>query len=529
MIGSSHFGFVCLTSSPSCQPDACTLRAAVSARNASAGRIDFLWQEAETVNLATLDATAQAELVRSREVSATELVEAAIERIEKLAPTLNAVIHRRFDGARAEAKSADPLAQPFPGVPLVLKDAGCQQAGEPHCQGMAALRDSGFRETRDAWLTERFRAAGFAVVGRANAPELCTLPTTEPVAYGATRNPWSLDHSTGGSSGGSAAAVAAGLVPVAHASDGGGSIRMPASCCGLVGLKPSRGRISRGPMEGESWGGLSVEGVVTRSVRDTASVLDCVAGPGVGDPDFAPPLRGSLRQAAARAMEDSDDALRIGVRTEAFGDGDPTHPDCVAATEKAAAALATLGHELSLGGPAALDDERIPTAQGVVLAASLAASLAVWSERIGREISLDELEPVNATAIEAGRALRAVDVITARNALHAYARRVVAWWESFDLLLTPTLTDPPPRLGEVRGDLSAEDGLALGRRFGWLTPPFNITGQPAISLPVHWSKAGLPVGVQLVAAPGREDLLVRVAAQLETTFDWASRRAPCHA
>ena len=187
------------------------------------------------MNLATLDATAQAELVRSREVAATELVEAAIERIEKLDPTLNAVIHRRFEKAREEAKRADPDAQPFPGVPLVLKDAGCQQAGEPHHQGMAVLRDSGFRETRDAWLTERFRAAGFAVVGRANAPELCTLPTTEPVAYGATRNPWSLDHSTGGSSGGSAAAVAAGLVPVAHASDGGGSIRMPASCCATGG------------------------------------------------------------------------------------------------------------------------------------------------------------------------------------------------------------------------------------------------------------------------------------------------------
>ncbi|NQZ99102.1 MAG: amidase [Myxococcales bacterium] len=481
------------------------------------------------MNLATLDATAQAELVRSREVAATELVEAAIERIEKLDPTLNAVIHRRFEKAREEAKRADPDAQPFPGVPLVLKDAGCQQAGEPHHQGMAVLRDSGFRETRDAWLTERFRAAGFAVVGRANAPELCTLPTTEPVAYGATRNPWSLDHSTGGSSGGSAAAVAAGLVPVAHASDGGGSIRMPASCCALVGLKPSRNRISRGPMEGESWGGLSVEGVVTRSVRDTASVLDCIAGSDVGDPGFAPPLRGSLREEAARAMTDSSGALRIGVRSEAFVGGDPTDPDCVAAVEKTAAALEGLGHELSPGGPEALDDEGILATQGVVVAASLAASLEVWSERIGREIALDELEPVNASAIQAARALRAVDYITARNALHAYARRVVAWWETRDLLLTPTLTDPPPRLGEVRGDLSAEDGLALRRRFGWLTPPFNITGQPAISLPVHWTAAGLPIGVQLVAAPGREDLLVRVAAQLEATFDWASRRAPCHA
>lgn len=480
-----------------------------------------------TVDLARLDATAQAELTRAGECTPGELVEAGIRRIEALDPQLNAVIHPRFQRAREDARRRDPARQPFAGVPLVVKDASCQQAGEPHHQGMRALRDADFRETRDAWLSERFQAAGFVILGRSNAPELCTLPTTEPLAYGATRNPWSLEHSTGGSSGGSAAAVAAGLVPVAHGGDGGGSIRMPASCCGLVGLKPSRDRISRGPHEGQSWAGLSTDGVMTRSVRDTAAVFDCVAGAKAGDPGHPPPLRGTLLEAFHAARESPP--LRIGVRAEAFVGADPPHPETLRALSLAEAALRDCGHRLEADGPSELDDERIPAIQGQIVAACLAASLSQWEQRIGREIPLDELEGINARTVEAGRGLSAADHATALGELHAYARRVVPWWEDHDLLLTPTLTDPPPRLGEIHAELSTEEAVGLRRRFGWLTPPWNITGQPAISLPVHWNPEGLPIGVQLVAAPGREDLLVGVAAQLEAYFAWEERRAPLHA
>lgn len=479
-----------------------------------------------TLNLATLDATDQAALVRGGEVRPRELVEAAIARIESLDGLLNAVIHRRFERALVEAEAADPETQPFAGVPLLLKDASAQQAGEPHHQGMAVLRDADFRESQDSWLVERFRAAGFVVLGRTNAPELCSMPTTEPVAYGASRNPWNVEYSTGGSSGGSAAAVAAGLTPVAHASDGGGSIRMPASCCGLVGLKPSRARITRGPLEGEGWGGLSTEGVLTRSVRDTAAILECIEGPGVGDPGFAPPLARSLRDAAAHPFVGT--GLRVGVRTEAFGDGDPTHPDCLAAVDIARATLEDLGYAVSDDAPP-IDDEHVAAAQGLLVGASLAATVESIGQRLGREVSLEELEPINRVTIEAARTRSAVELAAAQRELHAYTRRVVSWWTTCDLLLTPTLTDPPPRLGEIRGDLSPEEGLALRRRFGWLTPPWNITGQPAISVPVGQSPLGLPIGVQLVAAPGREDVLVRVAAALENVLGLGERRAPTHA
>ena len=479
------------------------------------------------MDLAALDATAQSELVRAGECTPAELVEAGIQRIEALDPRINAIIHRRFERAREEAARRDPARQPFAGVPLVVKDASCQQAGEPHHQGMRALRDADFRETRDAWLCERFQAAGFVILGRSNAPELCTLPTTEPQAYGPTRNPWSLEHSTGGSSGGSAAAVAAGLVPVAHGGDGGGSIRMPASCCGLVGLKPSRDRITRGPHEGQSWAGLSTDGVMTRSVRDTAAVFDCVAGARPGDPGHPPPLQGTLQKAILDFP--GHPPLRIGVRAEAFVGADPPHPETLRALSIAQRALDDCGHRLEEGGPSEVDDPEIPTLQGQVVAACLAASVAEWGARIGREIPLGELEGINARTVEAGRALSAADYAKALDELHAYGRRVVAWWGDHDLLLTPTLTDPPPRLGEIHADLSPEEAVGLRRRFGWLTPPWNISGQPAISLPVHWSPEGLPIGVQLVAAPGREDLLVGVAAQLEAHFGWAERRAPIQA
>ncbi|MBW2426614.1 MAG: amidase [Deltaproteobacteria bacterium] len=468
------------------------------------------------------DAHDLAAQVRAGECSAREQVEAAIARVEKLDPEINAVVHPRFEAALREAEEVDPARQLFAGVPILIKDAGCPIAGEPHHQGMRALREADLRESESAWLVDRLRAAGFVIIGRTNVPEMTSLPTTEPLAYGATRNPWSLEHSAGGSSGGSAAAVAAGMVPIAHASDGGGSTRMPASCCGLVGLKPTRGRLTRGPQEGVAWGGLAIDGFVTRSVRDTAAVLDAAMGPGPGDPEHAPALPRSL----VAALAERPNGLRIGVRTSGFVGSDATHPEVAHAVEGTAAALEALGHRVGQGGPAVLDDEAIPEAQGAVVATAQAVLLDQLGRRIGREIDPGELEPVNARTVEAARGLGAVDYATAMTELQAYARRVAAWWEEHDLLLMPTITDLTPRLGEVRGDASLDALAALRQRFGWLTPPWNITGQPAISLPVAWSGGGLPIGVQLVAATGREDLLVSVAARLEEVYEWVERKPP---
>ncbi len=484
------------------------------------------------MNLAHLDATDQADLVRRGELTATELVQAAIERIESVDPQLNAVIHRRFERALGEARHVVPESQPFAGVPIVLKDAGCPQAGEPHHAGLRPLRDCDFRESRDSWLVESFRAAGFVVVGRSNAPEMACMATTEPLAYGPTRNPWNLEHSTGGSSGGSAAAVAAGLVPVAHGSDGGGSIRMPASCCGLVGLKPARGRLTLGPADAEHWGGFSTDGVLTRSVRDTAVIIDWIAGPGCGDPYAAHALSRTLSAALTAGSDTrSEDRLklRIGVRREAFGKGDPTNPEIIAAIDLAESMLTELGHQLRPASPGGLEEDAIPGIQGVVVSSCVAAALDAWSERIGREIGLDEIEPLNARTVQAGRSRGAVEHVRAIAELQAFSRRVVAWWQEHDLLLLPTITDLTPRLGEMHADLSPEELAALRRRLGWLTPPWNITGQPAISLPLARSGFGLPIGIQLVAAPGREDLLIEVARSLERMADWSRSRPPAHA
>ncbi len=477
-------------------------------------------------DLAVLDATAQAELVRRREASPRELVDAAIARIEKVNPKLNAVIMPLFEKARAQAAAALPDG-PFRGVPFLLKDLICHSAGDPYHAGMRLLRELRWVEPDDTYLAARFRAAGFVLCGRTNVPELGPVPTTEPIAYGPTRNPWDPTRSPGGSSGGSAAAVAAGMVPAAHANDGGGSIRIPASECGLVGLKPSRGRVSFGPDAGEGWAGMSIEHAVTRSVRDSAAILDAIAGYVVGDPYTAPaPVRPFREEVSA-----PPGALRIGLLVAAPGGQVRVHPDCVAAARDAARLLESLGHRIEDSHPAALDDEDSAMAPVTVIAAWTARDLAHWSARTGREIGPRDVEPMIWGIAEMGRGVSAVEYIQAVEKLHAYGRRVTRWWsDGFDVLLTPTLPEPPPRLGEFDAT-PAEPlrGFARGGAFVVFTLPFNVTGQPAISLPLHWSAEGLPIGVQLVGAYGREDVLIRLAAQLEAARPWKDRRPPIRA
>jgi amidase len=468
------------------------------------------------------DATGLAELVRRGEVGAGELVDAAIGRIEAVDPHLNAVIHPRFDRARQEARGPLPDG-PFCGVPFLLKDIACHSAGDPFHEGMRLLRDLGWRARTDTHLATRFKAAGLVVVGRTNVPELGLVPTTEPQAYGPTRNPWAVSRSPGGSSGGSAVAVAARLVPAAHASDGGGSIRIPASACGLVGLKPSRGRTSLGP-EGYSSAFLAVEHVVSRSVRDTAGLLDAVAGPMPGDPYVAPL---PARRYAAEVGADPG-RLRVGLMAEAPGRMAPVHPECVAAAESTARLLESLGHTVEQAHPAVLDSPDWPRNFLALWTAGAASSLDRWSRRTGQRIGPDDVEAVTWTLAEMGRPLDAVGLLSTLAWLHDASRQMAEWWAGppgFDLLLTPTLTEPPVPLGTFASAVDNPlQGVMRAAAFTPFTPAFNVSGQPAISLPLHQSADGLPLGVQLVATYGREDVLLRVAGQLEEACPWTARR-----
>ena len=474
-----------------------------------------------TDDYAWMDATAQAELVRAGEVTPAELVDAAIARIEKLNPQLNAVIHRLDD--KAAAAAIDPALPdgPFRGVPSLVKDGVCHTAGDPfHC-GMQVLKDVDWHEDTDTWLAQRYRAAGFVFVGKTNLPELASSVTTEPLAYGATHNPWSPEHSPGGSSGGAAAAVAAGIVAAAHGNDMGGSIRVPSSACGLVGLKPTRGRTTLGPDFGEFWGPLTHEHALTRTVRDSAAILDAVAGPRPGDPYTAPaPSR-------PYASEVGADTGRLRIGTVITGvDGAEVHPECVAAVEATAKALEDLGHDV---GAAKVDALQTPDTGFLgIYGSAIARDLDRWGERIGRTLTPSDLDPMNAVTAELGRSISGPQYVAATEAANDFSRRIASWWSGGDdVLVTPTMPHPPFRLGEVAPD--TDDVMAALPRMGaacMFTMPFNMTGQPAISLPLHWTADGLPVGVQFVAAYGREDVLIRLAAQLEQAKPWAGRRPP---
>jgi amidase len=463
----------------------------------------------------TLDACAQAELVRRGEATPGELVERAIERIQRLDPELNAVIHPLFDKARAAAQDPALPDGPFRGVPFLVKDAVCHTAGDPYHLGMRFLKEREFVATHDTELARRFRAAGFVFVGKTNTPELAMSASTEPRAYGASHNPWNLAHSTGGSSGGSAAAVAAGMVAAAHANDMGGSIRIPASFCGLVGLKPNRARTTLAPHLSEYWGPLTHEHVVTRSVRDSAAILDAIHGPAPGDPYTAPaPARPFREEVGA-----NPGSLRIGFVENA--ESVEIHRECASAVEQTAQLLAELGHRVEPFEHRVLERHK----PGPWIQAGLARDLDRWSERLGDPIGQDDVEPVNWLMAEAGRALDGAQYVKAAEEAWAWAREVYRpWSDGLDILLTPTAPLPPPQLGWLAPDVALGDLLSRLAQTTIFTLPFDVTGQPAISLPLHWSQEGLPIGVQLIGATGREDVLFRLASQLEEARPWAGRR-----
>jgi amidase len=478
-------------------------------------------------DLSRLDATAQAELVRTRKASPLELVDAAIDRIERVNPKLNAVIHRFFERSREQARNGSLPDGPFRGVPFLLKDLFGHAEGDPVHFGTRFLKEIDFRVPHDSYLAAKFRAAGFVFLGRTNVPELGILPATEPDAYGATHNPWNPAHSTGGSSGGSAAAVASGMVPAAHANDGGGSIRIPASECGLVGLKPSRGRTSFGPDVAEGVGGLAAEGVVTRTVRDTAGILDAVHGYMPGDPYTAPLPTRPFRAEVGAPVE----RLRIGLMTATPAGMAPVHPECAKGAEQTGRLLAELGHAVEPAHPAALDEIDMSRHFSVMYAVQLAGTMNAFERFIGRSLGAGDFDPFNWALAELGRNLPVSQYLETEDWIGGFTRRVASWWaDGFDLLVTPTLPEPPPPLGYFKPDPidPTSTGLRASAFASW-TCPFNMTGQPAISLPLHWTPDGLPVGIQLVAAYGREDLLLRVAAALEQAAPWKDRRPTIHA
>lgn len=422
-----------------------------------------------------------------------------------------------FERALEQARGPLP-AGPLAGVPFLLKDLGAWQAGVPQTSGSRAFRD--FRPSADGPLVTAYRAAGLIIVGRTNTPEFGNHSTTEPVLFGPTLNPWALDRTVGGSSGGSAAAVASGMVPAASAGDGAGSIRIPASCCGVFGLKPSRGRVSRSPA-GEEVGGFNVRHAISRSVRDSAALLDAIRGTAPGDPYFAiPPERPYLDEVGL-----APDRLRIAWSDVApLGTG--VDPECVAAVRRSASLLESLGHDVEVAAPEF--DAEVMIGPMVLVWAVGNLEEATEAERIlGRQLRVDELEDTTWELVEHGRRFSALDLINAVGELGAAARAIAPFFQTYDAWLTPTLARPPEHLGVLnRSQGGAEEWWRFDCEFNAWNPIANITGQPAMSVPLHWTADGLPVGSLITGRYGDEATLFRLAAQLEQARPWADRLPP---
>jgi amidase len=466
-------------------------------------------------DLAWLDATDQAELVRTKQVKPDELVDAAQRRIEQLNATLNAVV-TPIDPAPA----ADG---PFTGVPFLVKDLACEIAGTRFTEGSRFCAD--YVSSHSQELALRYQRAGLVILGKSNTCEFGLMPAAEPDLFGATHNPWKHGYSTNGSSGGSAAAVASGMVPMAHANDMGGSIRYPASWCGLFGLKPTRARVPMGPEYGEFPGGFAMEHAVTRSVRDSAALLDAVAGPELGDPYFAPPQP----RPYADEVRTEPGRLRIAVSTTPRG-GQTVHPDYAAAAQDAIELLAELGHDVTEARPDVFDDA-YDTAFGTAYGGGFPWIIAYWIRKLGREPGPDDIEPRTRAFYERGRTIPTADYLLALEEISRITRRVAAFFESYDVWMTPTLGGPPVPLGVMKG--TPTDPLrgneAMGTFLMFDGELANMTGNPAMSVPLAADAEGVPIGIHFMARFGDEATLFRLAGQLEQARPWAGRRPPISA
>jgi amidase/6-aminohexanoate-cyclic-dimer hydrolase len=464
----------------------------------------------------SLDALGLAEAVRRGDVKPAELLEVAIARAEAVEPAVHSIAIPMYEEARREVQRGVP-AGPFHGVPFLLKDLHLLYTGARTTYGSRLFADH--VADHDSELTLRYRRAGLVVFGKSASPEFGITTTTESALFGATRNPWNLGHTAGGSSGGAAAAVAAGIVPAAHASDGGGSIRVPASCCGLFGLKPTRARTPMGPDAGEGWSGMSVNHVISRSVRDSAALLDATHGPAPGDPYHAPPpARPFLAEVGA-----DPGRLRIALQTQTWN-GTETDPECAAAARSAARLLEGLGHRVE-EATLQVDAQAFARASQVIIAANLRAKVMDRAAALGRALRDDDVEPVTRMMVDMAAGAGADEYARSIQTIHALGRRLEAFLARFDVILSPTLAVPPVEIGRL--SLRNPDRQALmatlGRTIGY-TQLFNATGNPAASLPLAWSAAGLPIGVQIAGRFGDEATLLRVSAQLEQAAPWQDRR-----
>ncbi|WP_024520876.1 amidase [Bradyrhizobium sp. Tv2a-2] len=458
------------------------------------------------------DAIGLAELIAKRKISAEEVLEAAIDRAEQVNPRINAIVHKQYEQARraVNAQSADG---PLKGVPYLIKDLGLGtfQNGEPATICSKLFKD--FVSGHDSAYVKRCKRAGLVIMGRSSTPEFGINPSTEPRLYGPCRNPWNLEHSTGGSSGGAAAAVSAGILPVAHATDGGGSIRMPAAHCGLFGLKPSRGRISMAPDGGEGWGGLSNIHVVSRSVRDSALMLDCTAGPELGDPYSVPLPSGTFLDATKRTPPKLKIALMLKDHR-----GAKLHPDCYKAVEGAAKLCADLGHIIEEADPKIDLVELYPMNRRISASNIARVCTARW-KALGREPNPDDLETITWAAYQRGLGVTAVEYVEAIAAAHAAGRQMANFLTTYDVILSTTC-GPPPKLGYF--DMSGDVKLHADRMINYLgvTPLHNAAGTPAMAIPLHWTEGGLPIGVHFAGRYGEEETLLSLAAQLEAAQPW---------
>ncbi|MFV0526862.1 MAG: amidase [Acidimicrobiales bacterium] len=476
-----------------------------------------------------MDAVELATRIGAREITPAEAVAAAVERARRVNGDLNAIIAERYEAALEAAATVDPSAGvgPLAGVPTLVKDCGTPGKGEPDYQGNRVLKALGNTADHDCNVVTRLREGGLVSLGRTHSPEFAAgngPATCETEAFGATRNPWDPTRTAMGSSGGAAAAVAAGIVPLAHGNDGGGSIRVPAAACGLVGLKPTRGRISWGPDAGEFWFGAATMGMLSRSVRDTAAGLDVLTGWTPGDHYTAPPPERPFLKELGR----DPGHLRVGLCTH--HPRDRLDPSGAAAVAAVGDALADAGHDVSVAHPESYFDKDMLRAFVTMIDANITFTMNSYEARIGRPWTEDDVEHDTWQAYCRGRKVSAADYVAVTNTLNQCGRRISQWWEgdgAFDLLVTPTMGAPAPSLGYL-----IEEGVNRNHRLADILPytqQSNITGQPAISLPLHSTDDGLPVGVQFVARFGAEALLLRLAARLEQSMPWADRRPPVYA
>ena len=470
---------------------------------------------------ASYDGLDLAQLVRRGEVSPGELLDIAIAQVEARNPELNAVICRLYDQARAAIAAGLPDG-PFTGVPYLLKDIGAHYEGAVTSNGSLLFKDNVV--DHDSEITARLKRGGLVIFGKTNTPEMGLAPSTEPRLFGPTRNPWRLTHTPGGSSGGSAAAVAAGMVPMAHASDGGGSIRIPASCCGIFGLKPTRARNPMGPDAGEGWGSASTAHAVTRTVRDSAALLDVTSGPDVGDPYWAPPPARPFLDEVGR----DPGRLHIAVTTTPWN-GQPVHAECAEATMAAARLCERLGHHVEEARPE-IDAKAHGTATFTLVCANIRAALETRAAALGREAMASDVERLTWARATDGYRARASDYARSMTVIHRVGRQMARFFTRYDALLTPTMCQPPRPLGIL--DLMTENEEAYTQAVLEciaFTSVFNSAGCPAMSVPLGWSRDGLPLGVQFAAPFGDEARLFRLGAQLEAAQPWFDRRPPAGA